>query len=354
MAGKNGLIVITGCSGRIGLRLIEQLKENYQIVGFDVVPPKKFSESVDFQRIDLSSDASVKEGFTYIAGKYGKHIDAFIHLAAYYSFSKGEPEKYDNITVRGTGRLIENLQSFICEQFIFSSTQLVQKTCEPGEKVNENSPLDAKWDYPRSKIETEKLLHEKRGNIPVVILRIAGCYDDQCSSIPISNQIQRIYEKQLIAHLFPGDTSHGQPFLHFDDLIDAFLLCVNKRKELPPEVTLLIGEGKTYGYGEIDNAISVELFGKEISHIRIPKWFAKIGAWTQNHAPFMEKSFVQPWMVDLADDNCAIDITKAKTVLGWVPKHDVLATIPKMIAFLKKDPEGFYALNGLKYPCAKK
>ena len=93
--------------------------------------------------------------------------------------------------------------------------------CEVGQKINEDSPIDAKWDYPRSKVRTEEMIAKERGSIPTVILRIAGCYDDHCRSIPISNQIQRIYEKQFGYQLYPGDIHHGSVFLHFDDLIHA-------------------------------------------------------------------------------------------------------------------------------------
>ena len=50
--------------------------------------------------------------------------------------------------------------------------------------------------------------------------RIAGVYDDQCHSIPLANQMQRIFERTLTSRVFPGDVSRGQAFLHLDDLKD--------------------------------------------------------------------------------------------------------------------------------------
>ncbi|MBO1687962.1 NAD-dependent epimerase/dehydratase family protein, partial [Clostridium butyricum] len=69
----------------------------------------------------------------------------------------------DKITVKGTERLIKFLQDFEVEQFIFSSSMLVYKSSSPGVKIVEESPLEPKWDYPKSKVTTEKILHEKRG-----------------------------------------------------------------------------------------------------------------------------------------------------------------------------------------------
>jgi hypothetical protein len=33
---------------------------------------------------------------------------------------------------------------------------LVHAPYEPGQKINEEWPLDASWDYPQSKVETER------------------------------------------------------------------------------------------------------------------------------------------------------------------------------------------------------
>ena len=137
---------------------------------------------------------------------------------------------YNKITVQGTERLLKGLQQFQVEQFIFSSTMLVHKPQNPGTKITEDSPLTTAWGYPKSKVETEEMIHKLRGDIPAVILRIAGVYDDRCHSIPLSNQIQRIYENQLEGHVFAGDVSHGASFVHMDDLVDAIDLCVQKKK----------------------------------------------------------------------------------------------------------------------------
>ena len=90
---------------------------------------------------------------------------------------------------------------------------LVHPPCHVGEKIKEDSPLVPRWAYPRSKIETEKIIHETRGKIPTVILRIAGVYDDECHSIPISNQIQRKLRTSIDQSFFPGVTAHGASFL---------------------------------------------------------------------------------------------------------------------------------------------
>lgn len=342
-------MLITGSSGRIGKVCSERFGNLFQIVGCDR-KPKGEEQDIDHILMDVSSDESVKNALSQIKKKYGTTIDTVIHLAAYYSFSESKPELYDEITVQGTRRLLENLQQFDVGQFIFSSTLLVHAPCAVGEKISETSPIDPTWDYPKSKVETEKVIHEKRGKIPTLILRIAGCYDDLCHSIPIAHNVQRIYEHQLEAHLFPGDKKHGNPFLHLEDLADAIELAIQKREKLPKELILLIGEDQTASYAELQNRISEILDHRDFRVFRIPKWVAKEGAWVEEHLPFISDDFIQPWMIDIADDHYALDITLARKMLGWKPKHYVLDHLPIMLELLKTDPIEWYNTNLLKVP----
>ncbi len=341
------VVIVTGACGRIGTRVVQTLGTEFRVVGFELLKAIYASENEELVPVDLGSDESVHQAFMHIRHFYGSKIASVIHLAAYYSFSDQKYDNYERITVRGTERLLKALSKFEVEQFIFSSTMLVHAPCKAQEKINEEWPIDPKWAYPRSKTATEKLIHELRGSMQATILRIAGVYDDQCHSIPISNQIKRIYEKQFESHLFAGDVHSGASFLHMDDLVSAINLCVQKRKELPPELALLLGEPKTLSYDDLQRKISRLLFGKEFKTYSIPKPLAKIGSFFENHIPFMPAPFIKPWMIDFADDNYTLDISRAKRLLKWEPKHSLEATLPVMIDALKKDPEKWYKINGL-------
>lgn len=341
------VVLITGSSGLIGRALAERLSGDYRVVGFDREgPPPHPPETVECVCVDLASDESVHKAFERVRYAYGGRLASVVHLAAYYDFS-GEPSpKYDQITVRGTARLLKELEGFEVGQIVFSSTMLVHAPCRPGQRIDEDWPLEPKWDYPKSKVTTEELLRRKRGDIPVVILRIAGVYDDRCHSVPLANQLQRIRERTLTSHVFPGDVTHGQAFVHLDDLIDALVAAVERRRTLEPETTLLIGEEETISYDELQRAFGRLLHGEERETKEIPKALAKTGAWIQEHVPG-EEPFIKPWMIDLADDHYALDVTRAREALGWEPRRSLEATLPKMAAALKKDPERFYAENKL-------
>jgi nucleoside-diphosphate-sugar epimerase len=350
MPSPRNIILVTGSSGLIGSAVVERFAEHHQVVGLDLLEPSHLPASADHLPVDISSDESVQAGLRQVRQRYGERIASVIHLAAYYDF-KGEPSpKYEEITVRGTERLLRGLQNFVVEQFVFSSTMLVHAPCEPGLKIDENSPLEPKWDYPQSKVATEELIQRQHGTIPYVLLRIAGVYDDRCHSIPIAHQIQRIFERHLTSGVYPGDTSRGQAFVHLEDLIDALVRLAERRAEMPRVLTLLLGEPETLSYDELQRALGQLIHGEEWETRQIPKAVAKTGAWLQDKLSAGGEAFIKPWMIDLADDHYALDISRARALLGWEPKHSLRETLPKMVAVLKADPPGWYKANKLELP----
>lgn len=354
---SNGVVLVTGSSGLIGSAVINCLAQTMRVVGFDrdgSPHPPPLAECVC---VDLASDESVTAGLERLRVGYGDRIASVVHLAAYYDFS-GEPSPlYEQVTVRGTQRLLRGLRDFgfHVEQFIFSSTMLVHAPTEPGRPINEDWPLDPRWDYPKSKVETERLIHAERGGVPAVLLRVAGVYTDRGHSIPLTQQIKRIYERQMTSHVFPGDTSRGQTFVHLDDVVEAVRLCVERRTQLPAEIPILVGEPLTLCYEDLQHRLGRLIHGEDWETTQIPKAVAKAGAWVQDTAaalPAIEEPFIKPWMVDFADDHYELDISRARTVLGWELKQSLCDTLPRMVAALKEDPARFYKENKLGEPPA--
>lgn len=351
MDTEKQLFLITGSSGFIGHTLAQRfIEQNNAIVGFDKESHAKPTPGEECLFCDLSSDESVQKTFEILKLRNVNKITAVFHLAAYYSFSGKDSPLYKEITVDGTKRMLRELQNFEVGQFVFSSSMLVHKPNQPGEKINEESPIEPTWQYPQSKVETEKLIHEKRGNIPAVILRIAGVYADDCHSIPIAHEIARIYEKKLEGHLYSGNTDVRQSFVHVDDLVAAFECVVKHAGDLPAESTFEIGEPDAMSYDEMQKEIGMLLYGEDWKTFSVPKPIAKLGAYVESEIPFVEKPFVKPWMVDRADDNYELDIDKARRILGWNPQHRLHDVIPKMIEDLKRDPLKWYKENHLNAP----
>ena len=343
---KPDVVIVTGSSGFIGSALINEFAGHFSLVGFDRMASHAPPPAAECVCIDLTSEPGVKGAFERVRIAYGDRIASVIHLAAYYDLS-GEPSPlYEQITVRGTERLLQHLQEFQVEQFIFTSTMLVHAPVEPGRRINEDGPIDPRWPYPLSKVETETLLREQHGDIPIVLLRLAGVYDDRGHNAFLSQQMARLYERQLLSHLYPGDIKRGQAFVHLADAGDAILRLIEKRKELPPELPLLLGEPETLSYDEIQRTAGRLLHDEQWETREIPKTLAKTGAWIEGEI-LQEEPFIKPWMVDLADDHYELDISRARTLLGWEPKRSLRATLPVIVDALKSDPVAWYRDNKL-------
>jgi nucleoside-diphosphate-sugar epimerase len=222
MANSKDLIIVTGSSGFIGRAVCDAfVRDGFQVVGLDRSEAGSPPIGIEHIASDVTSDESMTAAVSRIRDTFGDRVASVIHLAAYYDFS-GEPSSlYDEVTVRGTERLLRAIRPLEVGQFVFSSTMLVHAPCSPGEYIDESSPLEPKWDYPDSKLQAERIISAERGKVPAVMLRIAGVYTDRCESIPLAHQIQRIYERRLTSNVFPGDTSTGQSYVHLEDLVET-------------------------------------------------------------------------------------------------------------------------------------
>ena len=75
------------------------------------------------------------------------------------------------------------------------------------------------------------MIREEHGDIPYVLLHLAGLYDEKTSVPTLANQIARIYERDFQSHLYSGSTNVGQAMVHRDDMLDAFRRTVDRRKQ---------------------------------------------------------------------------------------------------------------------------
>lgn len=341
-------VLITGSSGFLGQAIARGLGGRYRVVGLDVVKPERPPGGMETIEIDLTSDQSVDAAVKEAAARAGGRIASVIHLAAYYDTTGEDNPKYEAVTVQGTRRLLAALKKVGAEQLVFSSTLLVHAPSpEKGVRIGEDSPLDPPWAYPQSKADTEELIARERGDIRMVILRLAGVYDEDCRAAFIAQQIARIFERLPTAYLFTGNLGAGQPYLHKDDLVEAIVRTVDRRAALPEETVLLIGEEETASYEELQKLIGRLVHDEDWRTLSLPKGLTRAGAWVQTEV-LGQDTDIKPWMIENSDDHYEIDISRARALLGWEPRHSLAGTLPEMIRRLKQDPTDWYEKNRLE------
>ncbi len=353
MASQKPVVLITGSEGRLGTAIAAQLADAYTVVGFE-----RECKGANCIHADITSDQELAKACAQLRERYGNHIASVIHLAAFYDFS-GEPRPlYEEVNVKGTQRLLRALQSFEVGHFVYASTMLVHAPTEPGRPINENSPFQPAWPYPQSKLDAEHMVSAERGRIPAVVLRIAGVYTDNCEVPSLAYQIQRIYERQMLSRVFPGDASHGQAFVHLEDVARAFRATVDRRTQLPEETAILIGEPVTESYEALQNLIGRLVHGEPWETRQIPKSVATTGAWLQDKMEDVipdaidrgVEPFIKPFMVQLADDHYELDILRAERLLGWYPQHTLRRSLPAIVGELRQDPAQWYKRNKIPLP----
>ncbi len=346
-------IVITGAAGSLGSALTRRLSEDYRVIGLDL----EKAESI--VACDITDGSSVDAALDEIRQTYGERLAAVIHLAAFFDFSGEENPLYEKVNEEGTRNLLRGLQRFRVGRFIYSGTMLVHRPGAPGIPITEDTPVEPGWAYPVSKARTEDVIREEHGTIPYALLHLAGLYDERTAVPTLTEQIRRIYERAPKSHAYSGDLSTGQSFLHKEDMLEAFVRTVDRRAELPEEVTILIGEREAIGYDALQRRIASLIHGTEDwKTLSVPKPIAAAGAWIQQKTePVVpddfdqgEEPFIKPFMVRMADDHYELDISRAEELLGWTPRHSLREELPAMIAALKSDPAGWYDANGLTKP----
>lgn len=350
------LILITGADGNLGGSLARSLAPDYRIVGLDRTD--RHDDGPTILKIDITSRQSVTRALDWVGREHGHDIAAVIHLVAFFDFS-GEPNPlYDKVNLEGTRHLLDALAGFRVERFVYASTMLVHAPADPGERIDENTPFDPQWEYPRSKKKVEDLIRDE-ATMPYAILRLAGVYDAESAVPTLAHQIARIYERDPVSHFYAGPLDAGQSMLHREDMIDAVRRTLDRRTALPAAAEILVGEPEAPGYDELQDRIGELIHGAEDWRtIRLPAPLARLGAAAQSAAePIIpdaidqgEKPFIRPFMVAMADDHYALDISRAEEWLGWRPRHRLTDELPAMVASLKRDPAAWYARNGIAAP----
>jgi nucleoside-diphosphate-sugar epimerase/uncharacterized membrane protein len=339
-------VLITGSGGFLGRALARALLPRYRVIGLDRSAPQEQPGGMTTIDVDLASDESVEVAMERVRDRTQGRIASVVHLAAYYDTTGEENALYDAVTVQGTRRLLTQLRRMQCTQLLFASTLLVHASGEKGQPIDEDWPLAPAWPYPRSKVDTERLISRERGPIKSVVMRFAGVYDEDCRAAFIAQQVARIFEKLPTAWLFAGDIDAAQPYLHLQDMVDAVVLAIERRDALPDEVTLLVGEDKGPSYREMQERLGQLIHGEQWRTIVLPKRLTQFGAWFQSEV-LDQDTFIRSWMIENSEVHYELDTSRARQLLGWQPRHSLVATLPEMIRRLKTDPTEWYQKNKL-------
>ena len=153
-------ILVTGASGIIGRKLIEVLCEHYHIYALARRTRQNAGvlghKNIKWIRVDIACESSLAEVIRHITREGG--VDYVIHLASYYDFGNEPHPEYERTNVRGTRLILQQAKELGIKRFIYPSSIAACQFPDPGQAVNERTPLEAGFPYAVAKKKCELML----------------------------------------------------------------------------------------------------------------------------------------------------------------------------------------------------
>jgi dTDP-glucose 4,6-dehydratase len=295
-------VLVTGGCGFIGSNLVKYLRRarpDWTLVNLDKLSYAGNLENLreleaDPRHVFVRGDVANRELVEHLMAVH--HIDAVMHLAAESHVDRSilGPEAFIHTNVLGTQQLLEASRHRGVKRFLMVSTDEVYGSLGPTGAFTETSPLNPSSPYSASKTSSDLLAlawHHTFG-LDVVVTRCSnnyGAYQFPEKLIPLM-VVNALRDKPLPVY---GDGGNVRDWLHVEDHCAALLLALEKGRA-----------GEVYNIGG----------GAERRNLEIVKGILGLLGKPESLIQFVKD---RPGH----DRRYAIDPTKSRQELGWVPAH---------------------------------
>jgi UDP-glucuronate 4-epimerase len=312
-------ILVTGGAGFIGSHLVERLLQG----GQGVICLDNFDYFYDRRIKQTNLQKALNEpNFTLVEGDIRdmeclkklfseNRIKKVVHLAARAGVraSIANPQLYEEVNIKGTLNLLEVCKEFPVEQFIFGSSSSVYG-------INSKVPFseDDKIEMPISPYAASKragelfcyTYHHLYG-IPITCLRFFTCYGERQRKDMAIHKFTWLIDEGKELTMF-GDGSSKRDYTYISDIIDGIMATFLK----PFEFEIInLGDSQTVELRHLIDLIEQAL-GKKANINQLP---------------------LQPGDVSIT----FADISKARALLGYIPKVDIETGIRKFVMWYQNN-----------------
>ena len=326
-------VLVLGGAGYIGSHTVYELIENgAEVVIIDNLETG-FAEAVHPEATFYQGDLRDRDFLDTVLGKE-KDIDAVIHFAANSQVGESmtNPLKYYDNNICGTKTLLEALVAHGIDKIVFSSTAATYGEPEriPIQEGDKTEPTNA---YGETKLSMEKMFKwvEKAHGMRYVSLRyfnacgahksgeIGEAHNPETHLIPLILQVP-LGKREYIA-VFGTDypTKDGtciRDYIHVTDLAAAHILAVKYLMAGNKSDIFNLGNGVGFTVREVIE-MAEKVTGESIKVVET------------------DRRAGDPAVLIASSE-------KAKTILGWNPKHDSLSEIIKSAwKWHKNHPYGY-------------
>jgi UDP-glucose 4-epimerase len=301
MAYEPHRICISGGAGFIGSKLakawVERGAEVTVIDNFSTGTRQAIPAGTRVATCDVLDTQRVIEAM--------REVDLVYHLAARVAIRSSFEFVVEDtmVNVSGTASMLHAAQlTGTARRFVFTSSMAVYADSTIGERISESWPKAPISPYGISKLTAESLTHQlcSHAGIESVVLRLFNTYGPGQSLSPYVGAVT-IFCNRLAAGEQPiifGDGEQCRDFIHVDDVVSALLLAGTADAA---GQTFNIGTGRATTVNQVVASLQRALQ----AHIA-PKYIGAVVGELRSSVP---------------------DITHARTVLGYKPKHEFDASI---------------------------
>jgi len=312
-------ILITGAAGFLGSHLCDRLlAEGHQVIGMDnfiTGSPDNIAhlagdENFSFYKHDVSN-------YIYVPGE----IDAVLHFASPASPNPKSPVGYFNLPIQtmkagalGTHHTLGVAKANNAKFLLASTSEIYGDPLVHPQKEDYPGNVDpsgerAVYDEAKRFAESLTMAYHRAHEVDTRIVRIFNTYGPRMD-LEDGRALPNFLKQALLGQPLTvfGDGGQTRSFCFVDDLLDGILLLLHSDEHAPVN----IGN---------PNEMSILQFAEAINEI------------TGNAAG----------VTYLPDDRSTRDpqrrqpdITRARTILGWEPKHNLEEGILKTIPYFKQ------------------
>lgn len=296
--------LVTGATGGIGRVLLPELLER----GYRVTVLSRREGPGWLHQLDVKvirGDITLPDTLPAVT----ENVDVVIHLAG---LLRGHLADLYRVNVEGTANLVEACEGRSIRRFIYPSSLLVQQLHGPG-RVSEDAPCNPNTHYGKSKLAAEQTLLSawERSGLPVVILR--------CGTVITNTSRLRWLVPWLKWRLPLISIPNLVHLVHINDVVQAILLSLNP--DIPGGHVFNIADEKPIRGNEVMQSLARAAMAP-------PPWHFPIGA-VKGLVALSERlarligarPALTSDMLAVALTNHAGSIEKAKSVLGFEPRH---------------------------------
>jgi nucleoside-diphosphate-sugar epimerase len=312
--GENTKVLVTGANGFVGSHLVEGLlQRGYQVRCL----VRKTSNlrwlsglKVEYVYGDIADKGSLAKAL--------KDVDYVFHCAG-LTTAKSRDE-YFKANAEGTRNLIQACaeENPKLKKFVYVSSQAAVGPGDDEKPLNEEAPCRPITDYGESKLEGEKIVLEHASKLPITIIRPPAVYGPRDTDIL---GFFRVVNKGFRVSF--GRDESFMSLVYVKDLVAGIIL--SAENSISAGRTYFIADDKVYSWKEAFNIIA-KVLKKRTIPLRIPKSVVSFLAFiSENLSKVLGKTaaFNTQKAEEITQRYWGLDISKAKTQLGFSPKYDL-------------------------------